>query len=81
MIKHRETHPVDVPGCYGCKLASLGLRAVDPGNKETIDHTDTAVVKTTEHFKEDRQDVHVKMNESVSMAHREGKWLHAHEVN
>jgi hypothetical protein len=28
MAKHREDHPVDVDGCFGCKVIGLQL---DPG--------------------------------------------------
>jgi hypothetical protein len=28
-MKHRETHPVDVDGCFGCKIMGLQLSAGD----------------------------------------------------
>lgn len=65
---HRRTHPEPVEGCYACKIASIGLRPVDPGIKQTVDHTDTAAVTTSEHFKVDRADVHVKLNDAVHIS-------------
>jgi hypothetical protein len=48
------------------KLRSLSFRSRQPGPKVSVDHTDTAVVTTTEHW-EDRQDLHVNMIEPITI--------------
>lgn len=45
------------------KLQSLSFRHRPTDRKVTVDHTDTAVVTTTE--KDNSQDVHVVMNDCV----------------
>lgn len=30
-MNHRDKHPVDVPGCFGCKLLSLQINASSAG--------------------------------------------------
>lgn len=57
---------MDEKEAYKEKLRSLGFRARKPSNKVTVDHTDTAIVTTTEHW-EDRQDCHVNMIKPVTM--------------
>lgn len=40
MIKHQETHPMlDVPGCFGCKIASVSVPAsVTPTRRAQASH-------------------------------------------
>lgn len=66
-LKHQQTHPEPVDGCFGCKAIAVAFRARIPANKKTTDHTDTAVVTTTEHFTRDQQDVHVALTEPIEM--------------
>lgn len=33
-MKHRETHPVPVPGCFGCKVLSVQLNTSAAGATE-----------------------------------------------
>lgn len=51
---------------YKEKLQSLGWRAKKPNPKVTIDHTDTAIVTTTEHWN-DRQDTNVNIQKPVTI--------------
>lgn len=48
---------------YRDKLRSLAFVGKPVPSKVTVDHTDTAVVRTTE--KSESQDVHVVMNDPV----------------
>lgn len=59
----------DEKEAYKEKLKSLGFRARKPSPKVTVDHTDTAIVTTTEHW-HDRQDCNVSMLKPITMGKR-----------
>jgi hypothetical protein len=53
-VKHRETHPAPVDGCFGCKVQSIGF----DGQHYTRTTRDEAGNDTTEH-RSGRVDVNI----------------------
>lgn len=52
-MKHREVHPVDVPGCFGCHVASVQMNT---GQSNGVEQREKDLRKDLDAYKRLRQD-------------------------